>query len=1204
MPPAPLPSDEVARLAALRELRVLDTPRAPAFGDLVSLASRIAGVPMALVSLIDADRQGFLAATGLGVTEVSREQSICAYTIRQREPLVIGDATQDARTSDNPLVTGEPGVRFYAGFPLVIASGHAVGTLCVLDTRPHALSAAQLEQLSSLARVCTGLLESWSASLAAERSSEVALHAEQLSGVGGWSFDAERNELTWTPNTYRIFGLEVDEPIGVESAVGLYAEEDRPRIAEAFRRALEHGEAYDITLDIVTRSGERRRARSIGEPIFRDGRIVRVSGSIQDITEQVRERAELERATRILEQTERVSGVGGWSYRVDSDELYWSPQVRRLHEVADGHTPTVLSAIDFYAPASRPVIQRAMERAISAREPFDLELEIITARGRVIPVRAVGEPVVEHGRVVEIAGSFQDLTVLREREQELHRSHTVLRAITDASTDVIFVKDREGRVLFANPAYRKALGRSGAGPARSGEYALFDAASREQIIENDRRVIETNSPVRAEERITLPGDQRERVFLTEKHPYRSADGSVIGVIGVGRDVTEYRRALDEIETHKERLGFALSAAGVGFWDHDLTTDRVYYADTWYTMLGYEPGELPMTPVVFWEMLLHPDDRDRLRRAHQDFIEGVSGSYHEQIRLLRKDGRWQWIADIGRIIERDANGRAMRTVGVHVDIDEQQRAQARLQTALISAKEGLWEWSVADNVCYFDEQWYRILGFEPGELPAAFETWESLCHPDDLPRCKRALGEYIAGRTAAYSVEHRLWTKCGRWKWVLGSCVTTERDTEGRPLRVVGVNIDIDDQRQAAEELAEALVQAESANAAKSQFLANMSHEIRTPMNAVLGYAELLLADDDAMDDDARRDAYLTIHRNGRHLLELINDILDLSKVEAGSMSLEQLETRPGELLSDVHRLMSVRAESKGIRFEVDPASRVPETLSTDPVRVRQILVNLIGNAIKFTEQGGVTISAREGATGASLIIDVADTGIGINDEHLSRLFVPFQQADSSMSRRFGGTGLGLSISRRLAQLLGGDILVRSQPGQGSVFSLVLPLSSSEPVRWVNITESADAPAEENAVAVAPRAAIRGRILLAEDGVDNQRLITFHLERAGAEVHLARNGREAIEALLQAADRGRPFDLVLMDMQMPEMDGYTAAREIRGFGIEVPVVALTAHAMAGDRERCLEAGCDDYVSKPVTRATLLETVKRWTTRDEAGGSLAA
>ncbi|MCA8954119.1 MAG: response regulator, partial [Planctomycetes bacterium] len=394
------------------------------------------------------------------------------------------------------------------------------------------------------------------------------------------------------------------------------------------------------------------------------------------------------------------------------------------------------------------------------------------------------------------------------------------------------------------------------------------------------------------------------------------------------------------------------------------------------------------------------------------------------------------------------------------------------------------------------------------------------------------------------------------------------------------------------------VAAEAASRSKSEFLANMSHEIRTPMSAILGYAELVATEAEGA-PERLAECVATIRRNGEHLLALINDILDISKVEAGKLSVESVPTRVDDLMREILALMNVKAESKGLTLAADFAPAVPARIATDPGRLRQILVNLIGNAIKFTEIGSVRVRvAAELGAPARVRFEVVDTGIGLSPSQCEHLFDAFTQADSSTTRRFGGTGLGLHLSRRLAGMLGGDLTVASHPGRGSTFTVSI---AAEPLDGERIAAGplANAPETPDASAREERrdAPLRDvRILLAEDGPDNVRLISHFLRRAGATVTAVGDGELAARALLDGEGLDgelrdpQPFDLLITDMQMPKMDGYDLTALLRGKGCELPILALTAHAMAGDRERCLTVGCTGYASKPIRRDELVQACR--------------
>lgn len=405
----------------------------------------------------------------------------------------------------------------------------------------------------------------------------------------------------------------------------------------------------------------------------------------------------------------------------------------------------------------------------------------------------------------------------------------------------------------------------------------------------------------------------------------------------------------------------------------------------------------------------------------------------------------------------------------------------------------------------------------------------------------------------------------------------------------------DTQRKKVEdEIRHARIAAEAANRAKSTFLANMSHEIRTPLTAIVGYADLLF--DTHQSNSDRLNCINTIRRNSDHLLAIINDILDISKIEAGEMRLERIACSPSDIVHEVASLMRVRAMDRRLTFEVLFDTPIPRTIRSDPTRLRQVLINLVGNAIKFTERGSVQVRVRmdrgDQHRAPQLCFEVIDTGIGMTPEQITGLFEPFAQADSTTTRRFGGTGLGLSISRRLVEMLRGQISVRSEVGRGTTFSFTIATGPVDDAKMI-VPQTLQPEAGDGGAG--DDASLAGRILLVDDGFDNRQLLSHFLRSAGADVAMAENGRIACEVALEAMakdPRGTGYDLILMDMQMPELDGYAATAKLRASGYGGAIIALTAHAMAGDRIKCIQCGCTDYLSKPTTRARLTETVRRY------------
>ncbi len=400
----------------------------------------------------------------------------------------------------------------------------------------------------------------------------------------------------------------------------------------------------------------------------------------------------------------------------------------------------------------------------------------------------------------------------------------------------------------------------------------------------------------------------------------------------------------------------------------------------------------------------------------------------------------------------------------------------------------------------------------------------------------------------------------------------------------------------ANELLEAKRLAEQATKSKSEFLANMSHEIRTPMTAILGFSELL--SDESVCETEKSKAIGTIQRNGEHLLMIINDILDISKIEAGKIELEQTVFSTRQLLEDIIGLMKHKAEGKGLELIAQIDANVPDQLQGDPTRIRQILVNLIGNAVKFTHKGSVTVrfTAKPDPQDSNCYqvqFTVIDTGIGISEENVRAIFKPFSQADTSTTRKFGGTGLGLSISQRLSQMMGGDLSVSSQLGTGTTFVAEFVLQKAE-----NVQEEAPVKTEDVQKSEKVELTQQARILVVDDSPDNRRLLGFLLKKNGYPCDYAVNGREAVDFTLKALKEKTPYAVILMDMQMPILDGYSATTELREAGYQYPILALTAHAMSHDREKCINAGCDDFLTKPIDRKKLSEALETWCAQTEA------
>jgi PAS domain S-box-containing protein len=563
----------------------------------------------------------------------------------------------------------------------------------------------------------------------------------------------------------------------------------------------------------------------------------------------------------------------------------------------------------------------------------------------------------------------------------------------------------------------------------------------------------------------------------------------------------------------------------------------------------------------------------------------------EIRNRAKDGSYFWV-DTTIIPTLDDGGRVTRYTSVCIDITESKNAEemfALLRERHALAMQGsgicLWDWDLVRGAVKFHGNWGPLLGYGAEEVTLTpGNVWHRYMHPDDLAQLERQVQSCSRGEAPAFESEARMRHKDGQWISILIRGSVIEHDVNGLPMRISGTSIDITELKRAEAELINARNDAEAASKAKSEFLATMSHEIRTPLNGVVGFTEMLL---DAGLNDEQRSFAAIIRDSGKSLMTIINDILDFSRIEAGHVAVERSHIDAERIARDVFTLLRPRAAEKSLEFDVHWPPAVTSNVIADPGRLRQVLLNLVSNAIKFTEAGRVTIRAY-GDSDGMLRIEVEDTGIGIAPEQLARLFTKFTQLDSSTTRKYGGTGLGLAISKQLVELMGGQIGARGRPGSGSTFWFTLPFAQRSETTGTNKVPTLDSPRPSKPTIDSDSPV---RVLVVEDHAVNRMLATRLLKKLGCEVQIAENGRIACDRTTHEI-----YDLVFMDCQMPEMDGFEATRTIRSRELEtgrrLPIVALTANAMAEDRERCLDAGMDDYVPKPYTAADFERTLGRW------------
>lgn len=764
-----------------------------------------------------------------------------------------------------------------------------------------------------------------------------------------------------------------------------------------------------------------------------------------------------------------------------------------------------------------------------------------------------------------VEGSF-DAVVQLDATQRPRTGNSAAHELLGPEVDLVARIAESSRARFAQ-AWREL--ESGAGRWR-GEVALELAAG------------------------CTPGEL-QMVSLGGGHEFR-------GVIAQWRDIARRRDAMDRLRQAEARLREAQLLARLGGWDLDLETGVLNWSKETYRIYGVAEG----TSVSVEDAIGFYSQRSRpIIRAAFEACRDQGIPFDLEVQIRTKAGRLIWVRAKGQALRED--GRIQRLAGILQDIDERKRAQLereryaeRLRMAAEAAGMGVWEWDAATGELYWDTVQQELHGLE-SEAKLSLLDWLGMVHSEDRDEVQVEF-ERAAQGDEDLEIVFRVQRPDGRERR-LRVAARRHADAETGAVRLIGVALDItfaherqlalewarEQAERANHELRQAILraersarEAEAANRAKSEFLAVMSHEIRTPMNGVLGFAEIL----SMMDlNDEQREYVETIRASGVALQRLIDDLLDYSKIESGRMELDEGTFSLAEVLEDVVRLNEPQASTNMVRLDLEVQSGLPDSWHGDVVRLRQILMNLMGNACKFTRKGMVALQVREARHGSGLHFEIKDTGIGIAPDAMERLFQPFSQADSSTTRRFGGTGLGLAICKRLVELMGGRIWAESEVGVGSSFHFTLSLTGAGPgpgpaPRQEHATMTGSSPQHDTEFS-------GYRALLVEDNAVNRKLAGLLIRRMGFQLDEAVDGYSGLERLAS-----NQYDIVFMDIQMPGIDGLEVTRRTRGNPqlVQPKILAVTAYAMDGDRERFLAAGMDGYVSKPVTRENLVAAVR--------------
>ena len=1115
-----------------------------------------------------------------------------------------------------------------------IHSNDEIGDLASVFNQMAARIQQQIDSLSQSGHDLELRVEQRTADLA---RSNLALQAEVAEHLRAEESRRESEERFTAAFELAPIGVALVSPDGhwlkVNRAVcDLVGYSEAELLARTFQE-ITHSEDLEVDLENVRRllAGEIRSYQMEKRYIHRRGHVVPVLLSvslvrdgqgrpryfisqIQDITAIKEVEAELIREQARLRFIFEAMPVGVALVRV-------SPDGRCERIINDAHlricgltreedqTPGIYRKITHPDDRERQAeLSRPFENGSAGH--YEMEKRYVRADGEVIWVAySFQRRNSEDGSFEELT-TVVDITELKRAEEALRESQALYHSLVEQVPAGIFRKDVAGRFVFANPWFcqlkgmseDQILGRTALELAReesSNPAARWQLEFARKGQVHHEQIMETGQPIELEEIYSGPDGTPLYLHIVKSAVF-GPDQKIIGTQGVVFDITELKR----VEAAQRETSALLETM------LQNSTDDIYFKDRQSRFVYFSQSMLRHFRLSEPDELKGRTDFDFFSEEHarpafeseQEVIRTGQATLNLEEKETHIDGRVTW-ALTSKIPWRDKAGNIIGTMGISKDITERKEIEQalsltleRLQIAVKAGKAGTWDHDLLTGKVDWDDEMLALYGVSATDLPGGVQRWYDLMHPDDLEAIAAIYEEAQQGVKASFDTEFRIHrSDDGSLRFIRAMGVVL-RDDSGRPVRMTGVNWDVTEERVREKKLAEALAQekelsekAQAGSRAKSEFLAVMSHEIRTPMNGILGFSELLATAPNLPGDC--RDYVKTIASSGEALLRIIDDILDFSRLEAGGLKIEPTLFSSRQILQDIHTLLTPRAKEKQLEFFLAVDDGIPEHLWNDAGRLRQILINLVGNALKFTARGSVTLGMRPSRAPlengeAAVDFFVRDTGTGIPADKIAHVFEPFAQADSSISRRYGGTGLGLAISRNLVELMGGVLTVRSNVGEGSEFSVSLPTGmplGAEPAVMDSVRNGQD----ETFAKSHPL-----RILIGEDDPVNRKLLLLMLRKLGYEPLIARDGAEVVDVY-----RREHPDCILMDLQMPRKGGLQATSEIRQLERVTPggghayIAALTADIVAEDRRLCFDVGMDAHMNKPIKRALLAKILEQ-------------
>ncbi len=1088
----------------------------------------------------------------------------------------------------------------------ILQDQHAWGLLEAAES--HGPRHWQTEDVNLLDRLTTHLaiaIQRSQAFEALQRSEKRYSNLAKFSPVGIFQTDAQRHCVFNNEHWQHISGLGIEESKGMGWEQAIHPD-DRDKVKTEWYQTTQKGLPFGM---------ESRFQRPDGSVIWvygqavaeRDanGEVIGYIGTVMDITERKVAELKLGELNQNLEVTidQRTQDVLSREAQLldlfdNATDLIQSvsPEGRLLFvnrawketlEYSDAELSS-LSIFDIIHPADHAHCKLLMDRLFSGERCLAIEAKFLSKSGKEITVEGNVNCQLNDGIPIATRGIFRDITARHQAETALRESQQLLQTVLDTVPLSVFWKDRHSKILGCNQRFAKLSGKASPqeciGKSKADLGFTPDEAGRH--LAEDRAVINTGVAKLGMEECSTMADGRQRWLETNRLPLRDLKGAIVGVVGTYQDITARRSAEAALAASEAFNRNLIEEFPIGVACCRMTGEFTYVNSTFCKIVGRSFADI----LACTYQDLTPDEYRELEVEQLRLVEttGHLGPYEKE--YIHSQGHRVPVLLTGILVRQNHENFMWAAVQ---EITDRKRFELeihalseRLRVALKSGAIGCWDWDLKTNTIVWDQRMYELYDVEPSDSAIPYEFWRDHVHQDDRSAAERLLQQAVSGE-ADYDIEFRIIHSDGSIHFIKASGLMV-RDDDGKALKVVGVNFDISDRKLAEARLQRTNLELARATRLKDEFLASMSHELRTPLNAILGMTEGLKDEIFGKINIQQLKSLQTIESSGLHLLSLINDILDVAKIESGKIQPDCTSISVAEVCLSSLTFIKELAHKKGIHLKTKFSTEV-NSFSGDERLIRQALINLLSNAVKFTPEGGaVTLTAhllhepKEPGKPHCLRIAVEDNGIGIAKKNLSKLFKPFVQIDSSLNRQFSGTGLGLALVKKIVELHGGRVALTSQLGKGNCFTIDLPCQPA-PASAVQTPVAATSIAPTATDASRPTGPL---ILMAEDNEANICTISSYLTAKGFRVMSAKDGKEAIAM----ACRTNP-DLILMDIQMPGMDGLTAIRKLRHdplFGT-IPIIALTALAMDHDRELCLEAGATEYLSKPVKLKDLTATI---------------